>query len=166
MPSEFFLRNIWLIPLFPLAGAAIMLLIGRRLPNTGVSTGCVGSVGLSVIFAFGAIVQLIARAPVQRVVEIVLFDWVPAGAMHMMSGRLVNFNAQWGMLLDPLSAVMLGVVTGVGFLIHVYSTGYMAHEGGYYRFFGYLNLFMFAMLTLVLGNNLLLLFVGWEGVGL
>jgi NADH-quinone oxidoreductase subunit L len=70
------------------------------------------------------------------------------------------------MLLDPLSAVMLGVVTGVGFLIHVYSTGYMAHEGGYYRFFGYLNLFMFSMLVLVLGNNLLLLFVGWEGVGL
>ena len=70
------------------------------------------------------------------------------------------------MLLDPLSAVMLFVVTGVGFLIHVYSTGYMAHEGGYYRFFGYLNLFMFSMLTLVLGNNLLLLFVGWEGVGL
>jgi NADH-quinone oxidoreductase subunit L len=166
MPSEFFLRNIWLIPLFPLAGAAIMLLIGRRLPNTVVSAVCVGSVGLSVIFAFGAIVQLIARAPVQRVVEIVLFDWVPAGAMHMMSGRLVNFNAQWGMLLDPLSAVMLGVVTGVGFLIHVYSTGYMAHEGGYYRFFGYLNLFMFSMLILVLANNLLLLFVGWEGVGL
>src|SRR6202030_1665904 len=68
--------------------------------------------------------------------------------------------------LDPLSAVMLGVVTGVGFLIHVYSTGYMAHEGGYYRFFGYLNLFMFSMLVLVLANNLLLLFVGWEGVGL
>jgi NADH-quinone oxidoreductase subunit L len=86
--------------------------------------------------------------------------------MHTMSGHLVNFNAQWAMLLDPLSAVMLGVVTGVGFLIHVYSTGYMAHEGGYYRFFGYLNLFMFSMLVLVLGNNLLLLFVGWEGVGL
>jgi len=86
--------------------------------------------------------------------------------MHTFSGRLVNFNAQWGMLLDPLSCVMLFVVTGVGFLIHVYSTGYMAHEGGYYRFFGYLNLFMFSMLVLVLANNLLLLFVGWEGVGL
>ena len=78
----------------------------------------------------------------------------------------MNFNAQWGVLMDPLTAVMLFVVTGVGFLIHVYSTGYMAHEGGYYRFFGYLNLFMFSMLTLVLANNLLLLFVGWEGVGL
>ncbi len=166
MPTEFFLRSIWLIPLFPLAGAATMFFIGRRLSNGAVSAVGVGSVGLSMIFAFGAILQLIAREPAQRVVEIILFDWVPAGAMHTMSGRLVNFNAQWAMLLDPLSAVMLGVVTGVGFLIHVYSTGYMAHEGGYYRFFGYLNLFMFSMLVLVLGNNLLLLFVGWEGVGL
>src|SRR5581483_7986239 len=166
MPAEFFLRYIWLIPLFPLAGAATMLFIGRKLSNSAVSAVGVGSVGLSVIFAFGAILQLIARAPAQRVVEIVLFDWVPAGAMHLTSGRLINFSAQWGMLLDPLSAIMIGVVTGVGFLIHVYSTGYMAHEGGYYRFFGYLNLFMFSMLVLVLGNNLLLLFVGWEGVGL
>ena len=143
-----------------------MFFIGRRLSNGAVNAVGVGSVGLSMIFAFGAILQLIAREPAQRLVEIVLFDWVPAGAMHTMSGHLVNFNAQWAMLLDPLSAVMLGVVTGVGFLIHVYSTGYMAHEGGYYRFFGYLNLFMFSMLVLVLGNNLLLLFVGWEGVGL
>ena len=77
-----------------------------------------------------------------------------------------RFSADWGFLLDPLSSVMVLVVTGVGFLIHVYSIGYMGHEGGYYRFFGYLNLFMFAMLTLVLANNYLLLFVGWEGVGL
>jgi NADH-quinone oxidoreductase subunit L len=166
MPSEYFLAHIWLIPLFPLAGAALMLFFGRRLPNTGVNAVCVGSVFLSMLYAFGAIVQLIARPVGQRVVEVILFDWVPAGAMHTFSGRLVNFNAQWGMLLDPLSCVMLFVVTGVGFLIHVYSTGYMAHEGGYYRFFGYLNLFMFSMLVLVLGNNLLLLFVGWEGVGL
>src|ERR1700719_1764401 len=166
MPTEYFLAHIWLIPLFPLAGAALMFFFGRRLPNTGVNAICVGSVFLSMVYAFGAIVQLIARPVGQRVVEVVLFDWVPAGAMHTFSGRLVNFNAQWGMLLDPLSAVMLGVVTGVGFLIHVYSSGYMAHEGGYYRFFGYLNLFMFSMLVLVLANNLLLLFVGWEGVGL
>src|SRR5438309_4515091 len=166
MPAEFFLRNIWLIPLFPLAGAAAMLLVGRRLSNKAVGWVGVGSVGLAALFAFGAIVQLMARAPAQRLVEIVLFDWVPAGVMHTMSGRVVNFNAPWGMLLDPLSAVMIGVVTGVGFLIHVYSVGYMAHEGGYYRFFGYMNLFMFSMLVLVLANNLLLLFVGWEGVGL
>ena len=78
----------------------------------------------------------------------------------------MRFNVPWGVMIDPLTCVMLFVVTGVGFLIHVYSTGYMAHEGGYYRYFGYLNLFMFSMLTLITANNLLLLFVGWEGVGL
>ncbi len=165
-PAEYFLAHIWLIPLFPLAGAALMLFLGRRLANRAVSVICVGSVFLAMVYAFGAIAQLIARPVGQRVVEVVLFDWIPAGAMHTTSGQLANLNAQWGMLLDPLSAIMLVVVTGVGFLIHVYSIGYMAHEGGYYRFFGYLNLFMFSMLTLVLGNNLLLLFVGWEGVGL
>jgi hypothetical protein len=77
-----------------------------------------------------------------------------------------HFQADWGFLLDPLSSVMILVVTGIGFLIHVYSTGYMAHDNGYYRFFGYLNLFVFFMLMLVLANNYTLLFVGWEGVGL
>ena len=76
------------------------------------------------------------------------------------AGSLIPFIADWGYLLDPLSCVMVLVVTGVGFLIHIYSIGYMGHEGGYYRFFGYMNLFMFSMLTLVLANNLLLLFVG------
>jgi NADH-quinone oxidoreductase subunit L len=166
MPSEYFLAHIWLIPLFPLVGAALMLFIGRRLSNRAVNAICVGSVALAMTYGFGAVIQLIMRPAAQRVVEIVLFNWVPAGAMHMTSGTLVNFNAQWGMLLDPLSAVMLCVVTGVGFLIHIYSMGYMGHESGYYRFFGYLNLFMFSMLILILGNNLLLLFVGWEGVGL
>src|SRR5205085_5110405 len=83
-------------------------------------------------------------------------DWIWAGA----------FQAPFGFYLDQLSTVMMLIVTGVGFLIHVYSVGYMAHEGGYYRFFSYLNLFMFFMLTLVLANNYLLMFVGWEGVGL
>src|SRR5580692_7028515 len=166
MPAEYFLAHIWLIPLFPLAGAALMLFIGKRLPNAAVSVICVGSVFLAMCYAFGAIWQLISRPAAERLVSYNLFDWVPAGAMRTSAGHMVNFNAQWGMLMDPLTAVMLFVVTGVGFLIHVYSTGYMAHEGGYYRFFGYLNLFMFSMLTLILGNNLLLLFVGWEGVGL
>jgi NADH-quinone oxidoreductase subunit L len=165
-PAEFFLAHIWLIPLFPLAGAALMLFIGRRLPNAGVNVICVGSVFLSMCFAFGAIFQLIARPVEERVVAYNLFDWVPAGIMHTNAGRVMNFSVPWGVLMDPLTAVMLLVVTGVGFLIHVYSTGYMAHEGGYYRFFGYLNLFMFSMLTLITANNLLLLFVGWEGVGL
>jgi NADH-quinone oxidoreductase subunit L len=166
MPAEYFLAHIWMIPLFPLAGAALMLLIGRRLPNSAVSVVCVGSVLLSMCFAFGAIWQLIARPAAERVVSFNLFDWVPAGVMRTNAGRVMDFHVPWGVLMDPLTAVMLLVVTGVGFLIHVYSIGYMAHEGGYYRFFGYLNLFMFSMLTLVLANNLLLLFVGWEGVGL
>ena len=166
MPTEYFLAHIWMIPLFPLAGAALMLFIGRRLPNAGVNVVCVGSVFLSMCFAFGAIFQLIARPAAERVVSFTLFDWVPAGIMHTNAGRVMDFHVPWGVLMDPLTAVMLLVVTGVGFLIHVYSSGYMSHEGGYYRFFGYLNLFMFSMLTLILANNLLLLFVGWEGVGL
>src|ERR1700758_2563326 len=166
MPTEYFLAHIWMIPLFPLAGAALMLFIGRRLPNSAVNVVCVSSVFLSMCFAFGAIFQLIARPVGERVVNFTLFDWVPAGAMHTNAGRFMNFNVPWGVLMDPRPAVMLLVVTGVGFLIHVYSTGYMAHEGGYYRFFGYLNLFMFSMLTLILANNYVLMFVGWEGVGL
>src|SRR5882672_956716 len=157
MPTEYFLAHIWMIPLFPLVGAALMLFIGRRLPNIGVNVMCVGSVFLSMCFAFGAIWQLIARPAAERVVSYNLFDWVPAGVMHTNAGRVMDFRVPWGVLMDPLTAVMLLVVTGVGFLIHVYSTGYMAHEGGYYRFFGYMNLFMFSMLTLVLANNLLLL---------
>jgi NADH-quinone oxidoreductase subunit L len=166
MPAEYFLAHIWLIPLFPLASAAVMLLIGRRLTNTAVSVLCVGSVFLAMCYAFGAIWQLIARPATERLVSYNLFDWVPAGVMHTNAGRVMDLHVPWGVLMDPLTAVMLLVVTGVGFLIHVYSVGYMGHEGGYYRFFGYLNLFMFSMLTLVLANNLLLLFVGWEGVGL
>src|SRR5712691_7095861 len=166
MPTPFFLDHVWLIPLFPLAGAAVMLLIGRRLQNSAVSAVCVGSVFVSFSFSVGAVWQLIGRPSEERVIQKVLFEWVPAGLMHTSDGRLVNFVADWGTLLDPLSAVMILVVTGVGFLIHFYSIGYMGHEGGYYRFFGYMNLFMFSMLTLVLANNMLLLFVGWEGVGL
>jgi NADH-quinone oxidoreductase subunit L len=166
MPTEYFLAHVWLIPLFPLAAATVMLLFGRHLSKSTVNLFCVGGVFLSMVYAFGAIVQLLARPVSQRVVEYVLFDWLPAGAMHTTAGQLARFDAPWGYLFDPLTVVMLGVVTGVGFLIHVYSIGYMAHESGYYRFFGYLNLFMFSMLTLVLANNILEMFVGWEGVGL
>jgi NADH-quinone oxidoreductase subunit L len=164
--APYFLDHIWLIPLFPLVGAALMLLFGRKLPNSVVSAICVGSVFVAFIFAAGAVWQLSQMPSEARHFEKVLFDWVPAGAMHTDGGQLTNFNAQWGYLLDPLSAVMILVVTGVGFLIHLYSVGYMGREGGYYRFFGYMNLFMFSMLTLVLGSNMLLMFVGWEGVGL
>src|ERR1700733_6219379 len=151
--------------MFPLAGAALMFFIGRRLPNQAVNVICVGSVAISFIFSVGAFFQLLFLPEGQRLAEKILFEWIPAGTYHMTSGAVAQFIADWGFLLDPLSAVIILVVTGVGLLIHIYSTGYMAHEGGYYRFFGYLNLFMFAMLMLVLANNLLLLFVGWEGVG-
>ena len=166
MPTGTFLSILWLIPLFPLATATLMFLFGRRIPKPGVSLLCVGSVGLSFICAVGAVFQLLAANPEHRVSQQILFEWLTPGPMQMTSGHAIRFVADWGFLLDPLSCVMVLVVTGVGFLIHVYSVGYMAHEGGYYRFFGYMNLFMFAMLTLVLANNMLLMFVGWEGVGL
>src|SRR5437773_2378942 len=165
-PTGYFLDHLWLIPLFPLATAALMLFFGRRLPKIGVSMLCVGSVGLSFIYAVGAVLQLLATEPEHRVAQQILFEWLTPGPMQMTGGQAIPFVADWGFLLDPLSCVMVLVVTGVGFLIHVYSVGYMAHEGGYYRFFGYMNLFMFAMLTLVLASNMLLMFVGWEGVGL
>jgi len=161
----FFLVHLWLIPLFPLASAAVMFLFGRRMPREGINLFCLGSVLLSFLFALGAVLRLFAEAPDARFYQQILYQWITPGAMPTATGT-VNFVADWGYLLDPLSCVMVIVVAVVGFLIHVYSIGYMAHEGGYYRFFGYLNLFMFSMLTLVLANNLLLLFVGWEGVGL
>jgi NADH-quinone oxidoreductase subunit L len=161
----YFLSHLWLIPLFPLISAALMLLIGRLVPKAAVSFLCVGSVLLSFLYAVGAVLQLKSFEPEHRAFQQILFEWITPGVMPA-GGSLVPFIADWGYLLDPLSSVMVLVVSGVGFLIHVYSIGYMAHEGGYYRFFGYLNLFMFSMLTLVLANNLLLLFVGWEGVGL
>lgn len=165
MVSNYFVEHLWLIPLFPLISAAIMLFIGRVLPKEAVNFFCVGSVLLSFIHAAGAAVELFAMDPAHRVFQQILFEWVTPGPIPA-SGGPVAFIADWGYLLDPLSCVMILIVTGVGFLIHVYSIGYMSHEGGYYRFFGYMNLFMFSMLTLVLANNLLLLFVGWEGVGL
>ncbi|OLB33002.1 MAG: NADH dehydrogenase [Acidobacteria bacterium 13_2_20CM_58_27] len=143
-----------------------MLLVGRRLRKSAVSLFCVGSVGVSFAYALGAVTQLLSAPPENRVVQHILFEWLAPGQMLLSSGQVVPFTADWGYLLDPLSSVMVLVVTGVGFLIHVYSIGYMGHEGGYYRFFGYMNLFMFSMLTLVLANNMLLMFVGWEGVGL
>jgi NADH-quinone oxidoreductase subunit L len=119
---------------------------------------------LSFIFSVGAVWQLSQTAG--RVHQVVQFTWLAGLPFHMANGQLAMFQADWGFLLDALSSVMILVVTGVGFLIHVYSIGYMAHDNGYYRFFGYMNLFVFFMLMLVLANNYILLFVGWEGVGL
>ena len=146
--------NLWIIPLLPALGAAINGLFGRRFPKAGVTAVALGSTGLSFLWALKTALQFMANGahPINETYAI----WLRTG----------NFSVQYGMFLDQLSMVMLLVVTGVGFLIHIYSVGYMAHEGGYYRFFSYLNLFMFFMLTLVLANNYLLMFVGWEGVGL
>ncbi|MCX6631618.1 MAG: hypothetical protein NTW28_28740, partial [Candidatus Solibacter sp.] len=214
-----FLETIWLIPLFPLFGAALMLLFGKVLdpqPKSGVAVApgvepifehghdhghahghthdhdhdhdhghdhshehghhqhsplkflinliCPGMILLSFLFSAGAVWQLSGRA--HKVAEVIQFSWIAGLPFHMSNGQLASFQMEWGLLLDPLSSVMILVVTGIGFLIHVYSTGYMAHDNGYYRFFGYLNLFVFFMLMLVLANNYVLLFVGWEGVGL
>ena len=180
----FFLESIWLIPMFPLLGAALMLLAGRRLdpqhplgpPEDEAHAGhadaspgrriinilCPGMVLLSFLFSVGAIFQL--QGVDGHSYEVVKWTWL-AGLDSGTDAGVRAFTADWGFLLDSLSAVMVLVITGVGFLIHVYSTGYMAHDGGYYRFFGFLNLFLFFMLVLVLGNNYALLFVGWEGVG-
>src|SRR2546428_8607365 len=94
------------------------------------------------------------------------FTWIPAGIGHVIGKSLSNFTIDFALRIDPLSLTMLMVVTWIGFLIHVYATGYMAHETGYTRFFAYLNLFMLMMLLLVLGANYVVMFVGWEGVGL
>jgi NADH-quinone oxidoreductase subunit L len=94
------------------------------------------------------------------------YSWIPSGMGQVSGGMLSNFGVDFAFRIDPLSCTMLLIVTWVGFLIHVYATGYMAHEEGYTRFFTYLNLFMFMMLLLVLGANYLVMFVGWEGVGL
>jgi len=167
------LNYIWLIPIFPLAGSALLGLLGLfKVRRTGtklskrlVSLIALLAVGLSLLLSLGAVYELFA----QRHEELFIVDvaiWMNPGALPLADGRLASFEVPWGFQLDPLSAVMILVVTGVGFLIHVYSTGYMWEDEGYYRFFAYMNLFMFAMLTLVLANNFVMMFVGWEGVGL
>ncbi|MFZ0955784.1 MAG: NADH-quinone oxidoreductase subunit L [Candidatus Sulfotelmatobacter sp.] len=169
-----FLNHIWLIPLLPAFGAAVMFFFGRKLQKTTVSTVCVGTIVLAFLMACGAVLQYSAWSSTpehfHQPYEKTLYTWLGSDTGHLtyktQSGTPAEFRADAGFLLDPLSSIWLLFVTGVGMLIHIYSTGYMAHEGGYYRFFGYLNLFMFSMLTLILANNYVLLFVGWEGVGL
>ncbi|NIU63641.1 MAG: NADH-quinone oxidoreductase subunit L, partial [Gammaproteobacteria bacterium] len=162
------LQLIWLIPLLPLVGVLLNGLWSSRQPvdRPGVRT-TVGLVGVGVILAafalsVGAVWELSQLPPDERSFQTTIATWIPLGPLQ--DGAVMTID--WGFQLDPLSAVMLLVVTGVGFLIHVYSVGYMAHERDFARFFVYLNLFMAMMLMLVLADNLLVLFVGWEGVGL
>jgi NADH-quinone oxidoreductase subunit L len=146
---------LWLIPLLPFAGAAILggLRVFGRPPKSLVTLVGLGAPGLSLLLSLNCLWQFLgtAHAPVEKV----LYAWT--------TGEL---KIDFAFLLDPLSAVMLFVVTFIGFLIHVYSVGYMGHEEGYRRYFAYLNLFMGSMLLLILGNNYLVMFMGWEGVGL
>ena len=166
----FFLDHIWLIPLLPALGATVMFFFGRKLQKRAVSTVCVGAVVVAFLFSCAAVWQYVQRHSNGHPSENVLYTWLGSDTGHLTyttrDGYPAEFKAQVGFLLDPLSSIWLLFVTGVGMLIHIYSIGYMGHEGGYYRFFGYLNLFMFSMLTLILANNYALLFVGWEGVGL
>ena len=149
--------HLWAIPLLPLAGAAINGLFGRHFKNAVVSTVALLFTASSFAYAVWAVLKVLPMLHESGKPHIeTVATWITAG----------KFSAPFGFYLDQLSIIMVLVVTGVGFLIHIYSVGYMAHEGGYYRFFAYLNLFMFFMLTLVLANNYLLMFVGWEGVGL
>ena len=151
--------QLWLIPILPLAGFALNGLFGRRWSKAMVNAVAVGSVLLSFLWVLKTLAALgvfgggnvLETSYVEH-----YYTWIQSGALNIG----VDFS------VDRLTAVMLMVVTGIGFVIHVYSVGYMAHEGGYSRFFAYMNLFMFFMLVLVLANNYLLLFVGWEGVGL
>jgi NADH-quinone oxidoreductase subunit L len=167
-----FLDHIYLIPLLPAFGAAAMFFFGRRLQKSSVSAVCVGVVVLAFLMACGAVWQYgpWAAAHDHQPYQKIVYTWLGTGTGHTTyttrEGAQATFQADAGFLLDSLSAIWLLFVTGVGMLIHIYSIGYMGHEGGYYRFFGYLNLFMFSMLTLVLANNYALMFVGWEGVGL
>ncbi len=162
-----FMEYIWLIPLFPFIGSFINGIIGRtRFSKPVVSAVAVTSVFLSLVLMILAVYQL-AGLPVEaRNVSVKLFEWINVGKAHISGGLLSTLNVAWEFKLDPLSSVMGLVVTGVGFLIHIYSVGYMWDDPSYARYFSYLNLFMGSMLILVLGGNYLMMFIGWEGVGL
>ncbi len=145
--------NLWLIPLFPLIGFILNGLLGKRLSKPAINLIAVGAVAASFIYV---VIVLSKLYPLDTAHSEHYFTWIQSGFLQ------IGFD----LFVDRLTAVMLLVVTGVGLLIHIYAVGYMEHEGGYYRFFCYFNLFVFFMLILVLASNLLLLFVGWEGVGL
>jgi NADH-quinone oxidoreductase subunit L len=163
------MQYIWLIPLLPGLGAAINGLVGVRSfsRKTAGYLACammVAALGLALV----AFWQLLGLPSDARAYDVTVAQWIPLMPLQMHDGSFGHFQVDWGFRLDPLSGMMLLIVTGIGTLIHVYSTAYMADEprGGFVRFFCYLNLFCFFMLMLVLGNNFLVMFVGWEGVGL
>lgn len=150
------LDYIWLIPILPLIGFAINGLFGKYIGKKLVSLAACSSVGLSFVVSLMCFSNLLSMPADERLFEKTFYTWISSG----------TFKADLAFQLDPLSGIMILVVTGVGFLIHIYSMGYMHEDEGYHRYFTYLNLFIFSMLILVLGGNFLVMFVGWEAVGL
>jgi NADH-quinone oxidoreductase subunit L len=152
----FILDHLWIILALPLLGAASNGLFGKNFSKTIVNSVGIGSVALAFL-SFAEAVREFSQLSAEQIPWVKsYFTWISAG----------QFKVDFALQVDQLTIVMLGVVTFVSLLVHIYSTGYMAHEEGYYRFFSYLNLFVFFMLTLVLAANVVLMFVGWEGVGL
>ena len=160
---------LWLIPFLPLFGAILNGATGRWAKNTKVVDAiALGSVALSFLLVLCCFAQLLGQAPENRSVNQTLWTWFDLGGAHVLGGITQN-TMSWAYKFDPLSGAMALLVTGVGFLIHLFSTGYMGEErnnGTYYRFMAYMNLFVFSMLNLVLGANMIIMFLGWEGVGL
>ena len=182
------LKLVWLIPVLPLVGFLINFLLGKKLKlsEKAVSTVACGTILLSLLLTIGAFYEYATSyAPAHENKPYVTskdpdtgerqsfphsFTWLPGGQAHNSQGKdagaLSNFDIEWSYQIDQLSLVMMFIVTFVGFWIHVFATGYMHGDKGFYRFFAYLNLFMFMMLLLVMGSNFLIMFIGWEGVGL
>ena len=160
---------LWLIPFLPLFGAILNGATGRWVKSSKlVDAIALGSVALSFLLVLCCFARLLGQAPENRSVNQTLWTWFDLGGAHVLGGVTQNTMA-WAYKFDPLSGAMALLVTGVGFLIHLFSTGYMGEErnnGTYYRFMAYLNLFVFSMLNLVLGANMIIMFLGWEGVGL
>ena len=145
-----------LVVLMPLLGFVILGLSGRLLPRGAVLTVAWGASGLAFFFALISFLSMLSTPAANRSVDQVIYTWVVSG----------DFQVSFGQLFDPLSAVMLMIVTGVGFIIHIYSAGYMEHDDGFWRFFCYMNFFIFAMVLLVSADNFLFLLIGWGLVGL
>src|SRR6266487_1324351 len=154
--------TIWVL-LMPLLGFIILGLIGRALPHRGILAVALGATGLAFLFTAISFLSMLGTTPTSaRLSDQVFYTWISSGTTVGTAPLSISF----GLLLDPLSATMLMVVTGVGFLIHIYAAGYMEDDEGFWRFFCYMNFFIFAMTLLVGADNFLFLLIGWGLVGL
>lgn len=165
-PTPFFVSHVWLAAIFPLSTAAAMFGFGSRLGKSRIAWLCSASVGASFAFSAAALFQLLALPPNLRTVTHILFDWIPSISYRPASGPPGTFSAAWGIRLDPVSAGMMLVVTGVALLIHIYFAGHMQENDSYPRVFGCMNLMVFAVMILVLANNSLVFCAGWGALGL